>query len=91
MPELNRLHGRYKGQGLVLIGIHCDPKVSERNASVKKNKLAYPICQDVGETTADAYRIDGYPTVFVLDRKGVIRAVDPADLEAEIKKQLARK
>jgi len=91
MPELVKLHQTYKSKGLVLIGVHCDPDVAKRNASVKTNKLSYPICQDKGSKTADAYRIDGYPTVFVIDRKGIVRAVDPDDLEATVKAELAKK
>lgn len=91
MPELKKLHGSYKSQGLVLIGIHCDPDKKKRDEAVKKNALTYPVCQDVKDATAKAYQIDGYPTVFVIDKKGIVRSVDPTDLEAEIKKRLAEK
>ena len=91
MPELNKVYGSYKGQGLVLIGIHGDPNVKERDKSVTQNKLTYPICQDVKEATLKAYKIEYYPTVFVIDRKGVIVAVDPEDLGKAVKAALAKK
>jgi hypothetical protein len=91
MPELNKVHESYKGQGLVLIGIHCDPDVAKRNSTVKAKGVKYAVCQAKAEETPEAYRIDGYPTVFVIDRKGIIRAVDPPDLGKAVKEALAAK
>lgn len=88
IPELNKVYASYKSQGLVLIGVHCDPDIAKRNACVKEKKIAYPVCNAVKDTSPKAYRIDGYPTVFVIDKKGVIREVDPGDLEAAVKKAL---
>ena len=91
MPELKKVYGSYKGQGLVLIGIHGDPDVKGRDGVVKENKLNYPICQDVKDKTMKAYKIEYYPTVFVIDRKGVIVSVDPPDLDKAVKAALAKK
>lgn len=91
MPELKKVYGSYKGQGLVLIGIHGDPDVKGRDSVVKENKLTYPICEDVDQKTLKAYKIEYYPTVFVIDRKGIIVSVDPLDLEKAVKAALAKK
>jgi hypothetical protein len=91
MPELKKVHESYKGQGLVLIGIHCDKDIAKRNEIVKQKKLTYPICQDVANGTQKAYFLEGYPTVYLIDKKGFVRAVDPADLGKAVKAALAQK
>jgi len=75
---------------LVLIGIHCD-KWPEAQKAAKQHKIAYPITNAVGQKTPKAYQIDGFPTIFVLDKKGVVRFVDPPDLAGAVKKLLKEK
>lgn len=79
-----------KGQGLVLIGVHSDDWKKGLDTA-KQHKIDYPITNDVKGTSGKNYRIDGYPTVFVIDKKGIIRDVDPRDLDASVKKLLAQK
>jgi cytochrome oxidase Cu insertion factor (SCO1/SenC/PrrC family) len=85
MPELQKVHAKYKSQGLVLIAVHCDPDVAKRDATVKSRKVTYPVAQAIGDKSPKDYRINGYPTVYLIDRKGVIRSVDPPDLEKAVK------
>jgi cytochrome c biogenesis protein CcmG, thiol:disulfide interchange protein DsbE len=91
IPKLNKVYASYKGQGLVLIGIHSDPDVAKRDACVKENKIAFPVCQAIGKKSPTEYKIDGYPTYYLIDKKGIIREVDPENLEASVKKALAAK
>lgn len=84
------MYKSYKGQGLVLIGVHCDDwKKAQETA--KKHQIDYPITNDVGGKSAKAFKIDGYPTVYVIDKKGVVRDVDPSNLETSVKKLLSEK
>ena len=76
-----------KGQGLVFIGVHSD-KWAEGVKAAKKHKIAYPLTNDVNSKTVNAYKVNGYPTAYVIDRKGVVRFVDPPDLAAAVKKLL---
>ena len=94
MPGLKKVYGSYKGQGLVLIGVHSDPSVKDRDKVVKQQGLPYPICEEtfraqVGVTGAE-YKIDGFPTVVVIGKNGKIAAVDPKDLGAEVKQELRK-
>lgn len=85
------MYGSYKSQGLVLLGVHGDPDWAQAVAVAKSEGIKYPITNDIDQKTLGAYKIEYYPTVFVLDKKGVIRAVDPADLDATVKKLLKAK
>jgi len=80
----------HKGQGLVLIGVHSDDWKKGLDTA-KKHKVNYPITNDVKGVSGEAYKIDGYPTVYVIDRKGIVRFVDPPDLGASVKKLLSEK
>jgi len=94
MPENNRVYRSHKDQGLVLIGVHVDADVKQRDAIVKEKALTYPVCQDKLPDKAGGagatYHIEYIPTVFVIDRNGKIIAEDPPDLEKAVKKALAR-
>jgi hypothetical protein len=90
MPELKSVYGRYKSQGLALIGIHSDPDIKKRDAVVKEKGLPYYVCNDIKDSTQTLYNIQGYPTIIVIDRKGIVRAIDPDDLDKTLKALLAQ-
>jgi hypothetical protein len=94
MPENNQVYGRHKGQGLVLIGVHIDPDVKQRNAIVKQKGVNYPVCEDKFPNkptgVAATYHIEYIPTIYVIDRKGKIIAVEPPNLEEAVKKALGK-
>ena len=94
MPENNQVYGRYKNQGLVLIGVHIDPDVKQRDSVIKEHGVTYPVCEDNApmkkEGASTTYHIEYIPTIFVIDKHGKIASVEPADLEKTIKKELAQ-
>lgn len=95
MPENNRVYAKYKDQGLVLIGVHIDPDVKQRDDIVKQKSVTYPVCEDLQPSkpggAADTYHIEYIPNIFVIDRQGKIIEEDPADLDKAVEKALAAK
>ena len=95
MPENERVYRSLKGQGLVLIGVHVDPNVKEREAIIKQQGVTYPVCEDkLPMKPAGAgmtYHLEYIPAIFVIDKHGKIVAEDPPDLAAAVKKALAGK
>ena len=73
MPDLETLYQRFKGQGLVILGISDEesPKVKELLA---EQKVSYPILLDPGRKVNDVFRIEGIPKNFVYDRNGKLVA-----------------
>jgi thiol-disulfide isomerase/thioredoxin len=70
IPDLIQLQDKYKSQGFTVIGISVD----EQGARVVKPfstqlKMNYPILLATSEV-AEAYRIDGIPASFLIDREG---------------------
>ncbi len=81
VPSLVDFDRKYRGQGLVLIGIHTPefpPYAGEhdkRNVAraLKKYHIEYPNAQDNESRTWNLYGIRFWPSFVLIDNKGVIR------------------
>lgn len=77
VPLLKALHEKYSSQGLVVLGISIDASVNVANRTIKEKGMTWPQIVDAKGFDTDlahAYRVEGTPTVFVLDRAGKIVA-----------------
>jgi RNA polymerase sigma factor (sigma-70 family) len=73
----NRLVDQMEGKPFVLFGIHADNDTEKAKAVAKKYEMKWPSLQDNREGPLyKRYNIGttGWPTIYVLDRKGVIRS-----------------
>lgn len=93
MPHTKDLLRRYKGQGLVFIGIHSDPGKAEMQKAMKELGMTWPILFDGDQKLMGAYHGDGYPSYYLVDKKGKLRIadIDDTDLERAIQKLLKEK
>jgi thiol-disulfide isomerase/thioredoxin len=72
----------YKNWPFAIVGVNSDASREIARQSALTNKLAYRSWWDGGaqEPTkgpiASAWNVDGWPTVYVLDGRGIIRYVD---------------
>jgi hypothetical protein len=85
---------KYKDQPFALVGVNSDGERSAVQKILKEQGLMYRNACD-GTTKgpiATAWNIHGWPTVFVIDAKGIIRAkfvgVDPKKLTVAIEDAL---
>lgn len=74
LEDLNRLQHRFAARGFTVIGISIDDKAATVKAFLAKHPLAYPVLHDRGQLVNDRYKVYTYPTSFLVDRSGVIRA-----------------
>jgi peroxiredoxin len=73
-PELSAMDARYRAQGLTVIGITTDS--AEMAATTRERwAMRYGVIVDKNQKTHQTYGISALPTMFVIDRKGVIRHV----------------
>jgi cytochrome oxidase Cu insertion factor (SCO1/SenC/PrrC family) len=57
-----------------LIGIHADDNPEKAKAAAEKFEMKWPSFEDAREgPISKSYNIKGWSTIYVLDRKGVIR------------------
>jgi thiol-disulfide isomerase/thioredoxin len=89
-PQLSKWERTYAAQGLSVLGVTSD-EVAVASRTAQALGMSYAVASDKKEETASAYGVRAIPTMFVIDKKGVIREVlvgyDPAR-HAEIEKLL---
>jgi peroxiredoxin len=72
--EFSRLVEQMDGKAFSLIGIHADDNTEKAKAAFEKFEMKWPSFKDAREgPISKTYNISGWPTIYVLDRKGVIR------------------
>lgn len=90
IPHLKEWQSAYAGQGLRILGVSMDDEPAGVRALDRKMHFNYPVV--MGDTElAELYGgVLGLPLVYLIDRKGVIRArfdgeTDPKLIEAHVK------
>ncbi len=72
LPALQSLHEKYSDKGLVVLGINpFDTKEDDIEGFLKKQGVTYTVFLN-GENIAEKYRVSGYPTMYLIDKKGKI-------------------
>ncbi len=75
-PHERSLVKRLEGKPFALVGINSDRDPQKLNERIKKENITWPSWRDGGSTQgpiATAWNVNGWPTIYVLDHKGVIR------------------
>jgi len=63
-----------EGKPFVLLGVHADDGTEKAKAAAEKYEMSWPSFQDAREgPVAKTYNNHAWPTIYVLDRKGLIR------------------
>jgi thiol-disulfide isomerase/thioredoxin len=75
MPYVKQWDERYRGQGLVVVGVHTPEFAYERGtrnveAAVKRFGIGYAVAQDNGYRTWNAYGNRYWPALYLVDRDG---------------------
>jgi peroxiredoxin len=73
-PVLSDWSERYSARGLDVLGVTGDSAVAAADAA-RRHGMSYPLFTDESGATQRAYRAYALPTLFVIDRRGVVRDV----------------
>lgn len=94
-PRLSELQARYGAQGLSVVGLSTDDPAEIAPTALRLN-MRYAVGADRKGETTQAHHVNSLPSVFVIDKRGVVRDVsvgyDPgreAQTEALIRALLA--
>jgi thiol-disulfide isomerase/thioredoxin len=72
LPVLQSLHEKYKDKGLMIIGIDpYDKRESNIAEFLAKRGITYPVLLE-GKQAANDYHVTGYPTIYLIDKNGII-------------------
>lgn len=95
MPVLDRLYGKYRKKGLVVVGVSQDRDEDKVREFLRRRPVSFPIVHDVRHAVAKRYQPGKMPSSYVIDRSGVVRYVhegysarDAARFDREIRKLL---
>lgn len=99
VPHWNELHARYRGKGLFVLGVTVQSGwASDIKPDVEKLKIKYPVVVGDQKVEKEFGGIWGFPTTFLVDRKGQIyrkyigqQPQKFSQIEADIQKLLAEK
>ena len=71
MPHLRALVQRMQGRPFVLLGVNSYDTEEVFRKNAPEFGVTWPVCFQGAETPiAELYRVEGYPTMYVLDQEG---------------------
>jgi len=74
MPHLKELYTKYRGKGLVLLGVNLDKTRAAASGFMKQAGVNFPIIfGPENQKTAATYGVQGIPATVLVDKQGVIR------------------
>lgn len=77
LPYVKQWHERYRDQGLVVIGVHTPEYAHEKvianvEEAVERLGITYPVAQDNGYRTWNAFGNRYWPALYLIDQDGRI-------------------
>jgi thiol-disulfide isomerase/thioredoxin len=101
LPTIKKWDAQYRDKGLTIIGVHTPESDLESNLNDLRREVAelgikYPVVTDNDYSTWKAYKVEAWPTLFLLDKQGRVRWTHVGEgyydqTEEVIKKLLAEK
>jgi peroxiredoxin len=73
MPYLAQLWQRHHAEGFQVIGINVDEDLAAAQQFAADHDLPFPLVRDADRVTSTAYRVPGFPTHYLVDKRGKIR------------------
>jgi thiol-disulfide isomerase/thioredoxin len=78
LPTVKKWDAQYRDKGLTIIGVHTPELDYERNLDNLRKEVAalgitYPVVTDNDYSTWQTYKVEAWPTLFVLDKEGRVR------------------
>ncbi len=87
MPFLDRMYQQWRGEGLHVIGIALDADQEEFQQGLDEERFEWPAYSELigwGSPAAKAFNVKATPTLFLLDKDGIIMAKPYDHQELEV-------
>lgn len=95
-PWMEQMHQRYKDLGLHIVAISLDQKRDIIDRFLKNHTASFTILHDTEGSSAEAFKVRGMPSSYLIDRQGNLRLshegfndADKPKLERKIKQLLS--
>ena len=73
MPILSGLWDKHRDAGLRIIGINVDENIDAARQFAQDYDIEFPLVRDQNRAVSKLYRVAGYPSHYIVDRKGKVR------------------
>ena len=73
MPYLAQLWERHHDDGFRVIAINVDENIDDALKFAAERDLPFPLVRDQGRVLSKQYKVPGFPTHYLVDRRGKIR------------------
>jgi len=75
-PIVERLARRLSGPKLAVYGVNTSDEFADARRYLEKHRPSYPVLFDADAQAANAFDVSGLPTLLVIDKQGIVRAVE---------------
>lgn len=78
IPHLRSWHDKYEAAGLTIVGVHApeffwEKPLDKVKAATLRLGIKFPVAQDNGFDIWRRYGVRAWPTIVLVDKKGIIR------------------
>lgn len=73
MPHLATLWREHRKEGFQVIGINVDENPAAARAFAGEHDIPFPLVRDEDRAVSKLYRVAGYPSHYIVDRRGRVR------------------
>lgn len=74
LPQERALVKRYEGQPFAIVGVNSDADREKLKPALVKHQITWRSFWDENDAIATRWNVQGWPAIYVLDQKGVIRS-----------------
>jgi len=73
--ELKKIYSEFQPKGLKIIAINpcINDSLKKVKRFIKKHKISYPVFLDEGSIITKRFKINGLPTIVIVNKDGIIR------------------
>lgn len=89
MPHLEALQKKYASKPVKVVGVNLDVQGKALRKWMKSHKLTFTVVADTDQKVAGSYGVEGIPTLYVLDQKGIVREHN-VGFDQDMEKNLGR-
>ncbi len=78
LPFLHQLYQRYRNEGLGILAVNTDyrkEKVAELLEYIGKSGFTFPVLKDRFQALQRRYGVESFPTMFILNERGIIKKI----------------
>jgi len=75
-PIVDRLARRLSGPKLAVYGVNTSDEFADARHYMDAHRPSYPVLFDADAQAANAFDVSGLPTLLVIDKHGIVRAVE---------------